>query len=116
MQQLPKIDFSTALKAGETIALGWYQGDPPEKVNGKEKAKADKPASVPPQYNGKRSKDVDALAERLAQSEHFRGKKNEIDLLRFFPFGEFTNVLLVGLGSRKKWSLETARQTGAALL
>ncbi len=119
---LPKIEFSTALKAGDTIVLGWSQGESVEKSGKDTSKKKEKsgdaspaaPSAPPPQYGGKRSKDTDALAERLKSSEHFRGKKNEVDLLRFVPFGQHPNVLLLGLGSRKKFDGETARQTGAS--
>jgi leucyl aminopeptidase len=104
----PKIELLTqgASKA-DTIVMGWFQEELGEK-----KANVHDPRLL---YAGKRNRDIDELNGRLKASRHFFGKKNETSLLRFYTFGTFSNVLLIGLGQKKNWTTEAARQAGAAV-
>jgi len=103
---LPKFDFVTASETTKSpaLVLGWYQVEAQEKETS--------PLVL---YKGKRSKETDALSEQIKASKHFSGKKNEVDFLRYFPFSGYSNLFLLGLGNPKKFSMETARQAGAAL-
>lgn len=108
---LPKIEFSStpSVKAG-AFALAFFQeGKVLEKEGEKGKARE-------VLFLGKRSKEIDAVQAQLRESNHFFGKKAEVSVLRFFPFGGFKNLVLVGLGTEKKFDPEIARQAGAALL
>lgn len=104
MQTLPsiRIDASTQTSG---LALGWFHEE-------KEKGKG---SGSGPIFVGKKSKDSDNLAHALKTSSHFFGKKNETSLLRYFSYDGYPSVLLVGLGTVKKWSSEIARQAGAAV-
>ncbi len=95
---------SSQPSSADALVLGWFQ----EESEGKSKEST-------PVYLGKKSKDIDAIASRLKQSKHFSAKKNETDLLRYFPVQDFPNTLLVGLGSLKKVNSEVLRQAGAAV-
>ncbi len=103
---LPKFEFVTTIETikSPTLVLGWYQTESQEK---------DQPSL--PLYKGKRSKEIDVLQEQIRVSKHFNGKKNEVDFLRFFSLGGYSNIFLLGLGNPKKFSMEVARQGGAAL-
>ncbi|MFM8316284.1 MAG: M17 family peptidase N-terminal domain-containing protein, partial [Deltaproteobacteria bacterium] len=103
---LPKFDFVSATETikSPALVLGWYQTETNEKDT----------ISLPV-YKGKRSKETDALTEMIRGAKHFGGKKNEVNLLRFFSFAGYSNLFLVGLGNPKKFSMETSRQAGAAL-
>lgn len=107
--KIPKATFrylnlSQASEKGDTLALAWFQTEKSEKDT----------KSLPPVCHSKR-KELSLIQDRLKDSSYFTGKKNEVSFLRFFSLGAFSNVLLVGLGSEKKWTAEVARQGGAAL-
>lgn len=100
---VPKIEFAAgAVKDVGTVVLGWFHED-----GGEDDAKGTVVCA------GRRDKAVDALAARLRQSRHFKGNKGEADLLRYYAFEGFDNVLNLGLGPAKKWDLETVRHVGA---
>ena len=103
---LPKFEFVTGSESTKSTALvlGWYQSEGSEQ-----------PPSTLPFYKGKRSKDIDALTAQIKGAKHFLGKQNEVSFLRFFSFAGYSNLFLLGLGNPKKFSLEVARQSGAAL-
>jgi leucyl aminopeptidase len=103
---LPKVELTAAASDADAVVLGWFQ----EEV--REKEGTGQPAL---RFQGKRSKEIDVLASKLRSSKHFFGKKNETNLLRFFSFANYGNVLLLGLGSARKWNAEVARQAGAAV-
>jgi leucyl aminopeptidase len=101
---LPKIEFAAgAVKDVGTVVLGWFHEDA-----GEDDSKGTVVCA------GRRDKAVDALAARLRQSRHFKGNKGETDILRYYAFEGFDNVLNLGLGPAKKWDLETVRHVGAA--
>lgn len=101
----PKISITSSQPSnGDAIVLAWFQ----EEGEGKSK-------DASPVYLGKRSKEIDAVLAKLKQSKHFFAKKNEADLLRYFPYQDFPSVLLLGLGSVKKFTAESSRQAGAAV-
>ncbi len=101
----PKIDVSqTAPSNCDAVVLGFFQSDE------KGKAKSDSP-----QFAGKSDKDVEALLNRLGESKHFSAKRGEVDLLRYLSFSSFPSVLLLGLGSKGKFELETLRRVGASV-
>jgi len=102
----PKFEFVTNVETSKSAALvlGWYQTEP-----------QDKDQAAHPFYKGKRSKETDLLTEQIRGSKHFSGKRNEVSLLRFFSFSGYSNLFLLGLGNPKKFTLEVARQGGAAL-
>lgn len=103
--EFPKIEaVSGSESASDAIVLGFFQSD--------DKAKA---KTEPPQYLGKKSSDVSALLDRLSKSNHFSGKKNESDLLRFVTIGNAPSALLIGLGAKAALSLETLRRAGASV-
>lgn len=119
--EFPKIEFSSAPKKADALVLPWFQDvAEPKGEKHKEKDKAGAKAkdggdSLRLHYAGKRDKAIDALGELLLQSKHFRAKKNETDVLRFYAMGEYPNVVLLGLGAEKTFDPEIARQAGAAL-
>ena len=81
---LPKIEFSSApkTKAG-AVVLGWFQEEAPAETA----AQKTKPRQ--PVFVGKSNKDIESLLAQLRESKHFSGKKGEVSILRFFPFGVF---------------------------
>src|SRR5947209_749249 len=110
----PKIDYSSTPKKTDVLLLSFFQRDSEPKTTAKNKPK-EKSDDFPLGYTGKREKDLDTLFERLRQSKHFRGKRNETDVLRFYSFGPYSSLLLLGLGPEKKFATEEARQAGAAV-
>jgi len=101
----PKIDFSERAGAKtDALVLGWFQEET------KEKGKR-----VTPHFAGKSNKEIEQLLARLRASNHFTGKRNETDLLRFYGLEGYPNTILLGLGSAQKWNTEFSRQAGAAL-
>ena len=109
--QLPKIEFSSAPSTSVgALVLGWFQDEAPiEKGHDKNKSRQ-------PVFVGKSNKDIESLLGQLRESKHFSGKKGEVSVLRFFSFAGFSNLILLGLGSEKKWNSEMARQAGGSLL
>ncbi len=103
---LPKILLSSTPRSTEAFAIGFFQ---------EEKKEGKAPSSYGLLYMGEKSKTVDALRERLKQSQHFFGKRNEVSTLRFYSSGIAENTVLVGFGAKSKWGREEARQTGAAV-
>ena len=103
---MPKFEFVTTVETikSPALVLGWYQTE-----------MQNQPSITSILYKGKRSKEIDALGEQIKSSKHFVGKQNEMSFLRFFSFGGYSNLFLLGLGSPKKFSLEVVRQAGAAL-
>jgi leucyl aminopeptidase len=102
---LPKIELSSSAGDADAVVLGWFQ----------EESRDKEASGAPLRYIGKRSKEIDVLAAKLKSSKHFHAKKNETNLLRYFSFENYGNVLLLGLGSPKRWTPEVARQAGAAV-
>lgn len=101
---LPKIEFiANGSEASDAVLLLWFSDD--EGGAGKSGA---------PVWAGGKTKDIDALTQLLKSSKHFAGRKGESSVLRFRPTGKFPNTVLLGLGSKKKWCSEYARQAGAA--
>lgn len=100
----PSIEIASGEGKCDALALGFFQAD------GKTKGKAE-----PPAYFGKKGTEVSALLERLGSSNHFSGKKGEVDLLRFLETGSCSNTLLVGLGTKVKLDAEGLRRAGASL-
>lgn len=103
----PKIELASKEKT-ETLVLGFFS----KKLEKKEKKKGPPPA---PEFHGSTSSDLTALQGRLQDSHHFVGRRNETSLLRYYRFGTYSNILLLGLGPVSKYKTETARQAGAAL-
>jgi leucyl aminopeptidase len=102
----PKIELSAASSGkSDALALAWFQESPGEK-------KTSPPSLV---YEGKRHKEIDALQALLRQSRHFFAKKSEVNMLRYYPLWNDSNVCLLGAGAASKFTAETARQVGAAL-
>ncbi|MCB0418390.1 MAG: leucyl aminopeptidase [Bdellovibrionaceae bacterium] len=103
----PKIELASKEKT-DTLALGFFS----KKAEKKDKKKGPPPS---PEFHGTASSDLTALQGRLQDSHHFTGRRNDTNLLRFYQYGAYTNVLLVGLGSASKFKTETVRQAGAAI-
>ncbi|MCB0403728.1 MAG: leucyl aminopeptidase [Bdellovibrionales bacterium] len=103
----PKIELASKEKT-DTLALGFFS----KKSEKKDKKKGPPPT---PDFHGTSSPDLAALQGRLQDSHHFTGRKNDTCLLRYYPYGSYANVLLIGLGGLTKFKTETARQAGAAL-
>lgn len=112
----PKIELASTPNSADATLLGWFQPEAEEKTSSTDKKTPPEGGYRAPLYVGKKSKDLDALTERLKKSRHFFGKKNETSLLRFYPYGNYENVLLLGLGGPKRFTSEMARQAGAAAL
>lgn len=106
VNSFPKISFTSSMGKADVAVLGWFQEERDNDKNKKNGA---------PQFLGKRNKSVDELTALLKGTQHFGGRKAETSLLRFFGWAQIPNTLLLGLGSTKKWSSETARQCGAAV-
>ncbi len=106
---LPKIHIGDS-SSSNTIVLGCFHEE--KSVSEDKKKTAEVPALV---YLGGKSNEWDTLLGRLKNSKHFFAKKAETSLLRFYPWKQFTNVLLLGLGTQKKWNVEVCRQSGASL-
>lgn len=108
---LPQINLAASTsKKSDAYAIGFFQ----ESHNTEKKQEGSKRRDLV--YIGKRAKEIDAVTERLYESKHFVGKKHEVNLLRFFPFGGANSLILLGLGKVKSWDAEACRQAGAALL
>ena len=105
----PKIELTAEADGkSQALVLGWFQSEAGGEPGEKKDSKA-------PHFLGKKSKDVDGLLEKLKESRHFSARKNEVSLLRYFPFRGARNTVLLGLGQPKKWDGEVCRQSGAAL-
>lgn len=96
----------------EVLVLGWLQTKTQEKTPEKKAGKEDSYRS--PDCSSSR-KEIGALKEKLTSSRHFRAKKNETSVIRYYAFGEYENVLLIGLGPKEKLDAEVLRQAGAAI-
>lgn len=116
---LPKIQFSNAEAKTQALVLGFFQNDTDNQKKTLEKAKGKKetpaPAFSAPRYMGKKQKELEALFTTLKAAQHFLGKREEVSFLRFYSAWGFPNVILLGLGTSKKWDHESARRVGAAL-
>ncbi len=116
----PKIQFSNLESKTQALVLGFFKSDSANQKKKIEKAKG-KVKETPeakftaPLYRGKKQKDLDALFNTLKTAEHFEGKSQETSLIRLYSAMGFPNVVLLGLGTTKKWDSEVARRTGAAL-
>ncbi len=103
--EFPKIEVVSASDGNsDALALGFFQGEDRPKGKGE-----------PPLYLGKRATEMDALIQRLGASKHFSGKKGETDLLRFVGVAGAPSTLLIGLGPKSKFTLETLRRAGASV-
>ncbi len=102
--EFPKIELVSQGSGADAVAFGFFQEE--SKAKGKSEGL---------QYAGKRNSEIDGLLERLQSSKHFQGKKSEVDLLRFVSASSGANTLLLGLGKRNQFSLETLRRVGASL-
>lgn len=100
----PKVEVAAGAGNSEAIVLGFFQSE--------EKGKS---RSELPVFNGKRDKDLESLLEKLSKSKHFSAKRGETDVLRFVGFASYPAVMLVGMGSQEKCTLETLRRTGASV-
>ncbi len=117
---LPKIQFSNIETKTQSLVLGFFHNDAENEKKKIETAKGKKetpaaPKFTPPRYQGKKQKELDALLNVLKTDEHFTGKKQEVSLLRLYSAWGFPSVMLLGLGTSKKWDSETARRCGASL-
>lgn len=102
---LPKIEWvAGGSDSSDALVLAWFSDD--ETGSGK---------TGLPVFAGGKSKEAEGISQLLKTSKHFSGRKGEVSVLRFRPTGKWPNTILLGLGSRKKWSTEYARQAGAAL-
>jgi leucyl aminopeptidase len=119
--KLPKIFLEGAKTESRPaiLTVGFFQPTPnKEDKESKEKKgkKESSTAAVQPIYKGKKTKESDALLNLLRESKHFGAKKNETSFFRFYPYGKYSGVALIGLGTLKAWNPEIARQAGAATL
>ncbi len=109
MKSLPAIELSTKPKSKiDASVLGFFQGE-------KSKEKSSDKKAQPPEFRGARNEFVQGLLKRLSDSQHFKGKKAEADLLRFYESAEAPSTVLLGFGSHAKSTAESFRQTGASL-
>jgi leucyl aminopeptidase len=98
---LPKVELASGSGQGDAVALAWFKG------TGEKSPK--------PEYVGERNAALEELEKKLTQSKHFAGKSREVSLLRFYPFGDFSNTVLFGLGAKKDLEPEELRRAGGAL-
>ncbi len=109
MKTLPSIELSTKSKLKtDASVLGFFQGE-------KAKDKASDKKAPPPEFRGARNEFVQGLIKKLSDSQHFKGKRAEADLLRYYESPESPNTLLLGFGAHSKSTAESFRVTGASL-
>ncbi len=107
--KIPSLELSTKPKAKtDATVFAFFQSE-----KGKEKG-ADKRQPAP-EFRGSRNEFVQSLLQKLSDSQHFKGKKSEVELLRFYESPDAPNTLLLGFGSFAKANTETFRQVGATL-
>lgn len=106
--KIPSIELSTKPKSKtDATVYAFFQAE-------KGKDKADKKTAAP-EFRGARNEFIQSLLAKLSASQHFKGKKSEVELLRFYESPEAPNTLLLGFGPFAKATTETFRQLGASL-